>query len=359
MSEYCVIMAGGTGAKFWPVSRANMPKQFLDLTTKGKSFLRITFDRMKALFPVKNILVVTHHGYADIVAQQLPELKAENLLSEPYSRDTAPATLFAACTLLSRDPEAVFISVPADLTLTDETAFRETCRLALGFAATGNALISIGALPGQPVTTCGYIQMASPARGKPVKVKTFTQEPAPALARRFVESGEFLLNTGIHSWKASVLYAELQKHAAEVTDLWKGWEAALGSADQAAFLAGAYAGCTRISIGEALLERSNNTWVLPASFGWTDVGDWETLYRFLPSRDRRENAVYSRGKVLIEGSRRNIVRGSGRDKLIAVHGLDDFVIIDSPDVLMICPRKEAELSDFIARLGLPEFEKYR
>lgn len=359
MSEYCVIMAGGTGAKFWPVSRADMPKQFLDLTTKGKSFLRITFERMRGIFPVDRILVVTHHSYADIVTEQLPELKAANLLSEPYSRNTAPATVFATCTLLSRDPEAVFITVPADLTVSDEAAFRESVRQALNFAASGSALISIGALPTQPVTTCGYIQMASPAKGKPVKVKTFTQEPPPALAQRFVESGEFLLNTGIQVWKASVLLAELKKHAVEVTDLWKGWETALNGGDPAAFLAKAYAGCPRITLGDALLERSNNTWVLPASFGWTDINDWETLYRFLPSRDRKDNAVFSRGKVLIEGSRRNIVLGSGKDKLIAVHGLDDFVIVDAGDVLMICPRKEAELSDFIARLGLPEFEKYR
>ena len=359
MSEYCVIMAGGTGAKFWPVSRADLPKQFLDLTTKGKSFLRITFDRMRAQFPLERILVVTHHSYADIVVRQLPELKAENLLAEPYSRNTAPATVFATYTLLSRDPEAVFVTVPADLTLSDDGPFRESIAEALSFAASGRALISIGAIPAQPLTSCGYIQMASPARGKPVKVKTFTQEPTPALARRFVESGEFLLDTGIQAWEASVLRTALEKHAAEVTDSWKGWETALGVDDNSAFLAKAYAGCPRISIGEALLERSNNTWVLPASFGWTDINDWETLYRFLPSRDRQENAVFSRGKVLIEGSSRNIVLGSGRDKLIAVHGLNDFVIVDSGDVLMICPRKEAELSDFIARLGLPEFEKYR
>jgi len=303
---------------------------------------------MKSIFPASNILVVTHHSYRETVERQLPELEGRNLLTEPYSRDTAPAIVFATYTLLSRDPEAVFITVPADLTLTNEAAFRETVRQSLKFASSGDALICIGSVPTRPVTSCGYIQMASPAQGKPVKVKTFTQEPTSALAERFVKSGEFLLNTGIFTWKASVLKSELEKHAAEVTDLWKGRDPEK-----------AYAGCPRISIGEALLERTNNAWVLPASFGWTNINDWETLYRFLPSRDRKENAVYSRGKVLIEGSRRNIVLCSGKDKLIALHGLDDFVIIDSGDVLMICPRKEAELSDFIARLGLPEFEKYR
>lgn len=352
-------MAGGTGAKFWPVSRADMPKQFLDLTTKGRSFLRITYDRMRGIFPAERILVVTHHSYADIVSQQLGELPAQNLLSEPYSRNTAPATVFAAYTLLLRDSEAVFVTVPADLTLTDDAAFRESVSQALSFAASGGALISLGAVPQRAVCSCGYIQMASPAKGKPVKVKTFTQEPPQALAERFVASGEFLQNTGIQAWKASVLRTELEKHAPEVTDLWKGWKTALPGSGRATFLEKAYAGCPRISIGDALLERSNNAWVLPCNFGWTDINDWETLYRFLPSRDRRENAVFSRGKVLIEGSRRNIVLGSGKDKLIAVHGLDDFVIVDAGDVLMICPRKEAELSDFIARLGLPEFEKYR
>lgn len=348
MSEYCVIMAGGAGTRFWPVSRAEQPKQFLDLTTKGKSFLRITFDRMRTLFPLENILVVTHHRYTETVLRQLPELKAANLLPEPYSRDTAPAVAYATFTLLSRDPEAVFITVPADLTLSDEAAFRGCITQALGFAATGGALISIGAVPDRPVTSCGYIQVASTPKGKPVKVKTYTEAPPLSIAQRFVESGEFLLDTGILVARASVVQSEMEKHAPEVGDFWKGWD-----------LEKTYAGCPRISLSEALLDHTNNAWVLPAAFGWTAIEDWETLYRFLPSRDRRENAVYTRGKALLEGSHRNIVISSGKDKLIAVHGLDDFVIVDAGDVLMICPRKEAELSDFIARLGLPEFEKYR
>lgn len=348
MSEYCVIMAGGSGTRFWPVSRSDQPKQFLDLSTKGKSFLRITFDRMRGIFPVENILVVTHHRYAQIVQRQLPELKTANLLLEPYSRDTAPAMVYACLTLLSRDPEAVFVSVPADLTLSDETAFRNSIREALGFAASSGALISIGAVPDRPVTSCGYIQLSSAPKGKPVKVKTFTEAPPASIAQRFVQSGEFLLDTGILTARATILKSEMERHAVELSDFWKGWD-----------LEKTYAGCPRISLSEALLDHTNNAWVLSADFGWTAIEDWETLYRFLPSRDRRENAVYTRGKALIEGSHRNIVIGSEKDKLIAVHGLDDFVIVDSGDVLMICPRKEAELSDFIARLGLPEFEKYR
>jgi mannose-1-phosphate guanylyltransferase len=348
MSEYCVIMAGGAGTRFWPVSRADQPKQFLDLTTKGKSFLRITFDRMRNLFPVENILVVSHHRYAQTVQQQLPDLKIANLLLEPYSRDTAPAVAYATFTLLSRDPEAVFITVPADLTLSDEAAFRSYVRQALDFAATGRALICIGAIPERPVISCGYIQVASTPKGKPVKVKTFTEAPPLHLAQRFVDSGEFLLDTGMMVAKASVVKSEMEKYATEVSDFWKGWD-----------LETTYAGCPRISLSDALLDHTNNAWVLPAAFGWTAIEDWETLYRFLPSRDRRENALYTHGKTIVEGSRRNIVISSEKDKLIAVHGLDDFVIVDSGDVLMICPRKEAELSDFIARLGLPEFEKYR
>lgn len=360
MSEYCVIMAGGSGSRFWPVSRADLPRQFLDLTRNGKSLLQITWERMRSIFPAENILVVTHFRYAPLVREQLEELPEENLLPEPYSRDTAPAVAFAAYTLLRKDAGAVFITVPADLTLSGEYAFREAVSNAFSFAATGAPLIVIGAVPTGPESSCGYIQARYSGKGgAPVKVKTFTERPSPPIARAFFESGEFLWNTEIMVWKAKAVKAELEKHAAEITDLWKGWEKGLEAENRAAFLEKAYADCPRISIGDALLEFSNNVWVLPARFGWSGIENWENLYKYLPDKDRKGNAIRTAGRTLVTDSSGNIIRSTAKDKLIAVHGLHDFVVIDSGDVLMICPREEAELGDFISRLGMPEFEKYR
>ena len=212
--SYCIIMAGGFGSRFWPISRADKPKQFLDFTSEGKSFLRQTYDRMKDIVPDDNILVVSLSRYEELVKEQLPELKDENLLLEPYNRNTAPCLAFANYTILKRDPLAVTLVMPSDQIIGDHVEFNRILANAFSYAAGTNALITIGVVPTRPDTNFGYIQMmnAHAEKDQPVKVKTFTEKPDVDLAKVFIETGEFLWNTGIFIWKSAEIKKELELH---------------------------------------------------------------------------------------------------------------------------------------------------
>src|SRR5574344_1921250 len=214
---YCIIMAGGIGSRFWPISRASKPKQFLDFTSEGKSFLRFTFDRMKVILPEENIIVVTLERYKTLVMMELPELKEENLLLEPYNRNTAPCIYYATRVLLKRDPRAVTVVTPSEHVINNHAAYNETLKNALAYAAGSDTLISLGIVPTRPDPNFGYIQMAGPAEdGRPVKVKTFTEKPDIELAKVFVDSGEFLWNSGIFMWRAEAIINAFHDHCPDI-----------------------------------------------------------------------------------------------------------------------------------------------
>ncbi len=357
---YCIIMAGGAGFRFWPISRVDRPKQFLDFTAEGQSFLRFTFDRMKAVIPEENILIVSLPRYRDIVRQQLPELKEENLLLEPYSRNTAPCLTYATYTILKRDPAAVTVVTPSDLIINKHDIFNETLSSALAYAAGSDALITLGVVPTRPDPNFGYIQMAGKAKdNSPVKVKTFTEKPDVQLAKVFLETGEFLWNSGIFVWRASAIREALERYAPEITNLWAGWQEALGSEQEVEFLERIYTDMPRTSIDYAVMEKTDNAWVYPARFRWADIGNWESLYDYLAHHDDNGNAMNLVGKGRIKECRDNIIYSDNPGKLLAIRGLENFIVIDTKDVLMICPRDEEKLQDFLSSLAMPEFEEYR
>ena len=284
--SYCIIMAGGFGSRFWPISRVDRPKQFLDFNEEGQSFLRFTFDRMKAVIPEENILVVSLPRYKETIRKQLPELLEENLLLEPYSRNTAPCLTYATYKILKRDPAAVTAVTPSDLIINNHSIFNETLSNALAYAAGSDALITLGVVPTRPDPNFGYIQMAGVAEeGRPVKVKTFTEKPDTQLAKVFIDTGEFLWNSGIFVWRASAIQGALEKYAPEITSLWSGWQEALGSEHELEFLERIYTDMPRISIDYAVMEKTDNAWVYPAKFRWADIGNWESLYDYLAHHD--------------------------------------------------------------------------
>ena len=357
---YCVIMAGGIGSRFWPISRLDQPKQFLDFSALGSSFLRQTFDRMKAVVPEQNILVVSLERYRDLVKRDIPELKDENLLLEPYNRNTAPCLTFATYTLLKRDPLAIVVATPADHAIVNIPGFNETLDNALAYAAGTDALITIGVMPNRADSNFGYIQMAGPFEGdRPVKVKTFTEKPDKELARVFIDSGEFLWNSGIFVWRASEIRNELEKYSPEITRLWKGWKDYLDTDRQKEFLERIYPDMPRTSIDYAVMEKTDNAWVYPAKFSWADIGNWESLYDYLSNHDNAGNASNIFGKGLLKESSDNIIFSSGAKKLVAVRGMENFLIVDMKDVLLICPRDEEKLTEFLSELAMPEYEAYR
>ncbi|MBQ9549137.1 MAG: mannose-1-phosphate guanylyltransferase [Bacteroidales bacterium] len=366
MSEshrYCVILAGGIGARFWPVSREDRPKQFLQLTHDEGSFLQETYARMSRSFPEGHIFVITLARYRDMVLEQLPGLPDDHVLIEPYSRNTAPSVALATYTLLNIDPEATVLVTPSDHIISDKLLFDKTVSDAIEYASRGDALVTLGIVPTRPDANFGYIQVTGGAgaheSGKPLKAKTFTEKPDPELAQVFLDSGEFLWNSGIFVWKAGTVRAEMERCCPEITRLWQGWEKALNGPDAQGFVERIYADIPRISIDYALMEKSDRVWILPAKFGWTDIGNWESLYDYLSRHDRDGNSARTAGPLLMKDNANDIIYSTPSGKLTVLRGLRDYLVIDTDDVLMVCPRDDKKIKDLIAEVAMPNYEEYR
>ena len=359
--NYGIIMAGGGGTMFWPLCRKDSPQQFLAIEGLGKSFLRHTYERMLGIVPPENILVVTLARYKDAVLRNIPELRPENLLLEPYGRNTAPCIAYAAYSLLKRDPQAVMAVTPADNLIDGEQAYRDTLREALDYAAAHDSLITLGIVPDKPDTNFGYIQVVGGEKAweqtRPVKVKTFTEKPDEALAEVFLQSGEFLWNSGIFVWKAETIRRELETHCSEVTAFFVGWERVFGTPDEKAFIERAYAGCPKVSLDYGILEKTDKAWLYPTDFGWHDIGSWDAYYNFAP-KDRHGNVVRA-GRTLFSDTSGNLLLDKTGRKLFAFKGLQNYMVIDAGDVLLICPRDDKAFKDFISDIAMPEYEAFR
>ena len=345
-------MAGGLGTRFWPISRAVRPKQFLDLKNQGSSFLRQTYDRMLSVIPQDNVIVVTLERYVETVKDILPEISDRNILVEPYNRDTAPCLAYASHYLLERDSGAVMIATPSDHLIPDTALFAQSVQKALDYATAHDNLVTLGVVPTRPDTNFGYIQVSGGAHirfDKPVKVKTFTEKPDAETAAVFLQSGEFLWNSGIFITRASVILEEMHKHAPLIAKLWDG----------NASIFQIYTDCPRTSIDYAVMEKTDRAMVFPVKFKWADIGNWDTLYENVSDLDDSGNAVRVRGKILLKEDSNNLVFSNKDGKLVAIKGLDNMVVVDSEDVLMICPRNESEIKEFLSELVMPQFEEFR
>ena len=359
---YCVIMAGGNGIRIWPVSRNAKPKQFLDVADTGKTFIQSTYERFSRIVPKENILVVTGDRYRDLVQEQLPELAPENILLEPYARNTAPCITYATYTLLKRDPEAKVVVTPSDHLIEDEDIFVHTIEKAFDYIESHNVLMTLGVVPTRPDTNYGYIQAYGGSEAYktdvPLQVKTFTEKPDRELAEVFISTGEFFWNAGIFIWKAQTIKEELEKHIPEVTGLFKGWENTLGTDLESEFITRVYTDCTNISIDYAVMEKTDRAWISPVQFRWNDVGTWESLYNIIKEKDNSGNAC-NLDKTLIEDTKNTLIISPEKKKLIAVKGLENYMVIDTEDVLIICPKDDKKFKEFISGVAMPDYEKYR
>ena len=360
---YCVIMAGGGGNNFWPVTREDHPQHFLKGRSIHKeSFLRGTFNRFAEFIPKENIFVVTLSRFALLVHEELPELPHGNIIEEPIARKTAPCIALAACKIRERDPEAIMIATPCDHIITDNAAFKASILKAVEHVNDEPVLMALGVIPTAPKTDYGYIQVHGGRQARnatePVPVKTFTEKPDAALAEVFFSSGEFFWNTGIFVWRNETILHEISLYVPVLRNLIEGWPDVAGTEQEESFLARMYGDCERVSIDYAVMEKTDKAWLCPAQFGWADIGDWEALYRLMPSRDDDANAS-STEHTLIREAEGNLIISLDSEKLIAVSGLRDFMVVETDDVLLVCPRDDKKYRDFIAGIALPGYEDYR
>lgn len=356
-NTYVAIMAGGIGSRFWPVSRVNHPKQFLDILGTGRTLIQQTYDRFLNLVPKENIYVVTAEEYLDITKDQLPDLPHENILGEPYRKNTAPCIGYISFKLKAKDPEACLIVAPADHLVLQEDVFIKICGDALGFVSHFNALVTIGITPTYPNTGYGYIQHDGiEATPSVYKVKTFTEKPNRELAETFIASGDFLWNSGIFVWKISKGLNAFQKHLPEMYDLFAAEEENLNGKEEKRVLEQIYSLCTNISIDFGVMEKADNVYVIPASFGWSDLGTWNSAWENM-EKDYLDNAVAGDHVVVFDSTR--CVVHVPQDKLVVLQGLDNYIIADTKDVLLICQKdKEQEIKDYVAEVKRNKGEKY-
>ncbi|PWE00248.1 mannose-1-phosphate guanylyltransferase [Marinilabilia rubra] len=338
-NTFCVIMAGGIGSRFWPLSKTDSPKQFLDILGTGKSLLRQTYERFSPLCPDENVIVVTSSDYKEMVLDQLPELKPEQVLTEPFRRNTAPCIAFANKWIEDRNPDANIVVTPADHLIINESEFHKAIQQGLDFVNENEALLTLGIKPHRPETGYGYIQAGqSVNEGSPFnKVKTFTEKPNADLAKVFYESGEFYWNSGIFIWSLKSINNAFDVHLKEVKQLFDPISTAPDTDD--AQISDVYAECKNISIDYGVMEKAENVFVETVNFGWSDLGTWSSLYEY-SAQDKAGNAVIN-GKTLLYDTDGSIVNVP-EDKVAVVQGLTDYIVVDSGDALLICPKQNEQ-----------------
>lgn len=332
-------MCGGIGSRFWPYSRTDLPKQFIDFLGTGRSLLQMSYDRILPIVPKENIIILTNELYAARIKEQLPDLTDDQILLEPARRNTAPCIAWAAYHIAARDPEASMIVTPSDHLITREREFEQSILTGFDFVETHDALLTLGIKPTRPETGYGYIQVGPVAEGDIHKVKTFTEKPNLELAKTFVRTGEFFWNSGIFLWKASAIIAALAEYAPDVNAVFAAGKDDYCTPAETAFIAAGYPSCVSISIDYAVMERASNVYVETVNFGWSDLGTWGSLYEISPKN--RDGNVTQRCQVLAYNSTGNIFAVKD-DKLIVVDGLKDYIIADAGDVLLICPQAEEQ-----------------
>ncbi len=337
--RYCVIMCGGIGSRFWPYSRTDRPKQFIDFMGTGRSLLQMSYDRILPIVPKENIIVVTNAMYASLIREQLPELDEDQILCEPARRNTAPCIAWAAYHIMARDPEASMIVNPSDHLITRENVFQERVSRGFEFVESRDALLTLGITPTRPETGYGYIQVGDEVENGILKVKTFTEKPDLELAKVFLSSGEFFWNSGIFLWKASSIIEAMHRHASDIAQRFDTGLDDFGTPNETAFIDENFPACRSISIDFAVMEKADNVYVECVDFGWNDLGTWSALYDNSPKN--RDTNVAQNCKLLAYNSHGNIFAVRD-DKLVVVSGLDDYIIADAGDVLLVCPKAEEQ-----------------
>jgi mannose-1-phosphate guanylyltransferase len=348
--NYCVIMAGGIGSRFWPLSKAQRPKQFLDILGVGRTLLQQTYDRFIQLVPADQIYIVSNLEYQGIIAEQLPDIPLENMLLEPLRRNTAPCIDYANFRIHRKNPDANIVVAPSDHLIVKEEEFLREVKQGLEFVMANDALLTMGIVPSRPETGYGYIQsVQKEVKGYEStglrKVKTFTEKPDIELARVFLDSGDFYWNAGIFFWSLKSIMHAFETYLPEIHSLFREGVDAYGTAEEGEFIEKTYSNCRNISIDYGVMEKAENVYVLVSDFGWSDLGTWGSLYDQL-HKDEKRNSVTGK-HVFMYDSTGNIVNVQD-DKLVVLQGLKDYIVVQNEDIILVCRRDdEQKIKQFV------------
>ena len=359
--NFCVIMAGGIGSRFWPFSKNSRPKQFLDFFGTGKTLIQMTVDRFRPVVPIENVLIVTNVKYKDMILEQIPDMKPEQVLCEPARRNTAPCIAYSVAHIKqllrkrngmegkevdweSEEMNANIIVAPSDHLILQEDKFVEVIEQGLQFIAQHDTLLTLGMKPTRPETGYGYIQKcAAGTTGAEsdnlYKVKTFTEKPNIELAKVFLSSGEFLWNSGIFLWNLRTIRREIREHLPELARKFAPGEALMGTDKEETFMQEMFPTCPNISIDYGIMEKAASVHVLQADFGWSDLGTWGSLYD-LSEKDDKQNATLKCEAMYYESEGNVVALKEGH--LAVLRGMKDMIVVEENNVLLICPKTEEQ-----------------
>lgn len=355
---YVAILAGGLGTRFWPKSRVSFPKQFLDILNLGETLIQSTYKRYRSFIAAENIFVITSDEYTEIVKDQLPEIAEKNILAEPSRKNTAPCVAYISFKLLQTDPSACLIVAPSDHLIIDTKTFEELSLQGLRFAEKHKAFVTLGIKPTYPNTGYGYIQFdqSSPKENNVYKVKNFSEKPDLELATTFLASGDFLWNAGIFMWNIKDVVDAFEQFQPEMYELFSAERDNFNTENEQEAIERIYPFCVSISIDYAIMEKANNVYLIPASFGWSDLGTWNSAYSNL-QKDERKNALHGDNIIIIDAV--NCMVSAPHEKLVVLQGLDDFIVVDTHDILLICKKeKEQQVKEFLSEVKKKKGDKY-
>lgn len=342
-------MAGGVGTRFWPSSRASLPKQFLDILGIGSSLLQMTFERFHTWIPTENIFVLTHKDYKVLVSEQLPTLSEHNIICEPDRRNTAPCIAYAAFKISKMDPDATMVVVPSDHLILKDTVFEAMVQKAAIFANEHDALLTLGIKPTRPDTGYGYIEYRNEGADEIKEVISFTEKPEVQKAEIFLAAGNYAWNAGIFIWSSAAILKAFMHHSPEIYKVFERGMPHYNTESEGKFIENHFTEATSTSVDYAILEKASNVFTIPCDIGWLDLGTWNSLYEE-SAHDAAKN-VCNTSLLIIQDATGNMIRTS-QDKLVVIEGLKDFIVIDEKDVLLIWPKeKEQEIKELTARVN--------
>lgn len=355
--HFTIIMAGGVGSRFWPLSKQKFPKQFLDVLNTGKTLFQATFDRFQTICPKENIFVVANKDYVDIIKSQIPDIQDDRILAEPVARNTAPCIAYAVNKIVHLDPQASVVVSPSDHLILNEKIFSDCIEKSLNFVENRNILLTLGITPNRPDTGYGYIQFDDSSNENGIyKVKTFTEKPPLEIAKQFVKSGEFLWNAGIFIWNVKSILEAFDRYLPDVSDCFRFNENIYFSSAEQEAIAKAYANCTSVSIDYGIMEKADNVYVLPGNFGWSDIGTWNSLFEYV-AKDANNNHI--KGKYVFTRNASDCIIKISDDKLLAVNNVSNLIIVESDNIILVADKnQEQDIRNLVNEIKSKYREKF-